>query len=65
MERLTPDNRNLVLKYYQEEKRARIDHRKRLAEKLGIAVNALRIRAHRIRASLEECVQKCLEEATA
>ena len=61
MDRLTPDNRELVLQYYQEEKKAKIDHRKLLAEHLGIAVNALRIRACRIRATLLECVQKCLE----
>jgi DNA-directed RNA polymerase specialized sigma24 family protein len=60
MEQLTPENRELVLQYYQEEKKAKIDHRKLLAEKLGIAVNALRIRACRIRASLQECVQACL-----
>ena len=61
MEQLTPENRELVLQYYQEEKKAKIDHRKLLAEKLGIAVNALRIRACRIRASLQECVQACLK----
>jgi DNA-directed RNA polymerase specialized sigma24 family protein len=61
MDRLTPDNRELVLQYYQEDKKAKIDHRKILAEQLGIAVNALRIRACRIRATLLECVQNCLE----
>ena len=65
MQRLTSDNRELVLQYYQEEKQAKIDHRKRLAEQLGIALNALRIRAHRIRASLHECVRNCVREATA
>jgi len=62
MQRLTPDNRELVLQYYREEKKAKIDHRKLLAQRLGIAVNALRIRAHRIRASLQECVQNCLAQ---
>ena len=61
MEQLAAENRELVLQYYQEEKQAKIDHRKLLAEKLGIAVNALRIRACRIRASLQECVQACLK----
>lgn len=62
IERLTPENRELVTQYYQEEKRAKIDHRKRLAERLGIALNALRIRVHRIRVTLQQCVQDCLEE---
>jgi DNA-directed RNA polymerase specialized sigma24 family protein len=65
MQRLTPENRALVLQYYQEEKKAKIDHRRQLAEQLGIALNALRIRAHRIRASLQECVQSCVHGATA
>ncbi|HEV7472552.1 MAG TPA: hypothetical protein VGN90_00790 [Pyrinomonadaceae bacterium] len=65
IQRLTPDNRALVLQYYQEEKRAKIDHRKLLAEQLGIALNALRIRAHRIRGSLQNCVQSCVNDATA
>jgi DNA-directed RNA polymerase specialized sigma24 family protein len=57
---LTPENRDLVLQYYQEERHAKIDHRKLLAQRLGIAPNALRIRAYRIRASLLECVKDCL-----
>jgi DNA-directed RNA polymerase specialized sigma24 family protein len=65
MGKLPIENRRLVLEYYQEEKRAKIDHRKKLAEQLGIAVNALRIRAHRIRLQLQECVQHCLEEMPA
>jgi RNA polymerase sigma factor (sigma-70 family) len=64
MDKLPRENRRLVLEYYQEEKRAKIDHRKKLAEHLGIAVNALRIRAHRIRLQLQECVQHCLEHSS-
>lgn len=63
MEQLTPKNRELVLEYYQEERWAKIEHRKRLADQLGIALNALRIRACRIRASLLECVQNCVRTA--
>jgi len=63
IESLTPDNRQLVIQYYQEEKRAKIEHRKQLADQLGIALNALRIRAHRIRTTLQQCVQTCLQEA--
>jgi DNA-directed RNA polymerase specialized sigma24 family protein len=63
--KLTAEQRELVLSYYQEEKHAKIEHRKLLASRLGIAANALRIRAHRIRASLQECVKECLQEAAA
>ena len=60
MEKLSPENRELVLQYYREDKRAKIELRKSLAERLGIEQNALRIRAYRIRASLYECMQQCL-----
>jgi len=60
MQRLMQAERELVLQYYQEEKRAKIEHRRRLAARLGIALNALRIRAYRIRATLQKCVQECV-----
>lgn len=65
MERLPQNIRELVLEYYQNDKRAKIDHRKELARRLGIAQNALRIRAHRIRMTLQQCVQMCIEQGTA
>lgn len=58
-------NRKLVVEYYQQERQAKIDHRKRLAEEMGVAVNALRIRAHRIRRTLEGCVRDCIEQQPA
>jgi DNA-directed RNA polymerase specialized sigma24 family protein len=62
LEKLPSSERDLVLAYYQQEKHAKIDHRKKLAEQLGLGINALRIRACRIRAALEECVQLCRSE---
>jgi DNA-directed RNA polymerase specialized sigma24 family protein len=65
LDRLSASSRTLVLEYYRQEKQAKIDYRKRLADELGIAVNALRIRAFRIRKTLEQCVHACLEEQPA
>jgi len=62
LERQSAENRDLVVRYYLQEKQAKIDHRKLLATELGIAVNALRIRAHRIRLALRECVRDCLDQ---
>jgi len=59
LEKLNPETRMLIIEYYQLKKQAKIDHRKVLAEKLGIPVNALRIRVHRLRGQLEECVIRC------
>ncbi|HEX8069854.1 MAG TPA: hypothetical protein VF546_07885 [Pyrinomonadaceae bacterium] len=61
--RLPARSRDLVLRYYHEEKRRKIEERKRLAAQLGIALNALRIRAHRIRTKLQRCVEDCLAGA--
>jgi len=65
IQQLPPNSRDLVLQYYQQEKRAKIDHRKLLADQLGIALNALRIRACRIRAELQKCVQSCVTRVAA
>ncbi len=58
LERLPADQRRLILQYHQGSDRIR--GRQRLAHELGIAVNALRIRAHRIRRRLEDCCASCL-----
>jgi DNA-directed RNA polymerase specialized sigma24 family protein len=62
LEKLAPESRSLILEYYQEEKRLKIEIRKQLADRLRIPLNALRIRAHRIRTDLEKCVTGCLEQ---
>jgi len=56
------ENREIVTEYYQQDKRAKIDRRKMIAERLGISINALRIRAFRIRATLQECVMACMKQ---
>jgi len=53
-------NRKLLLAYYEEEKQAKINFRKTLAKSMGIAGNALRLRVHRLRNTLELCMNNCL-----
>jgi len=65
MQQLPKAKRELLVEYYQDEKSAKIDHRKHLAVRLGIAINALRIRAHRGRVSLADCVRDCLSATAA
>jgi DNA-directed RNA polymerase specialized sigma24 family protein len=55
---LAKDERTLVLRYYESGKRA--DVRQRLARETGLSMTALRIRTHRLRNKLEECVTGCL-----
>jgi len=57
---LSAADRDLVVSYYQQEKQAKIDHRKDLAARLGLGINALRIRACRIRSHLQDCVEQCI-----
>jgi DNA-directed RNA polymerase specialized sigma24 family protein len=58
--RLAPENRHLITRYYQGQRSVKIANRKSLAVALGIPINALRIRSHRVRAELESCVRECL-----
>lgn len=55
--------RDVVLQYYRhDDGRQRIDSRQQLAERLGIGLNALRIKAFRLRQRLEQCVEGRLAE---
>jgi len=62
LQALPKENRELIIEYYEAEKGGKIERRKRLAARRGIPLNALRIRAHRIRASLEACVRECVAQ---
>lgn len=64
MDSLPPESRQLILDYYQEERRTKIQLRQQLADQLHIPLNALRIRTHRIRMRLEECISTCLQAYT-
>ncbi|MBI3650664.1 MAG: sigma-70 family RNA polymerase sigma factor [Acidobacteria bacterium] len=65
LETLPAEGREVILQYYQDEKRDKIDHRKALAQRLGIPLNALRSRAQRMRDRLEKCVSQCMEKKSA
>src|SRR5687767_5350475 len=60
LDTLPAPSRELIVTYYRGEGSYRIRQRHQLAVELGIPLNALRIRVHRLRARLEECVKGCL-----
>ncbi|HET6852673.1 MAG TPA: hypothetical protein VFH46_10130 [Pyrinomonadaceae bacterium] len=60
LQTLSPDNRDLILEYYQGEKSEKIRNRKKLLERLGVPVNTLRMRALRLRERLQGCVEECV-----
>jgi RNA polymerase sigma factor (sigma-70 family) len=53
-------SRNMIVEYYQGEGPKKIKRRKELAERLGLELNALRIRTCRLRNKLEECMGRCM-----
>lgn len=61
LQKLSEDKRELILAYYAKEKQAKIDHRTEMAQRLGISVETLRVKAYRIRGTLEQCIERCLE----
>ena len=58
---LSPENRDLILRYYRGEKGEKIKNRKGLTQLFGIPSNVLRMRALRVREKLQLCVQTCLQ----
>jgi DNA-directed RNA polymerase specialized sigma24 family protein len=60
--KLPGEIRDLILAYHREQGHANIELRRKLAAKMKIPINALRIRAHRIRVGLEACIEECLSQ---
>lgn len=64
LQQLDSDKRELIKAYYAKQKQAKIEHRSKLAEDLGITLPTLRVRLFRIRDSLENCIERCLKTKT-
>lgn len=62
LSQLKPDQRELILEYYRDARREKIERRRAMAARLGISMNALAVRACRIRDLLEACVCTCCGE---
>lgn len=60
--KLADEERSIVVQYYASEDQTNINHRHQLAQKLGMTLNTLRVRAFRIRQRLQKCVQNCLQK---
>lgn len=62
LSKLSTANREFILAYYADSKHSKMITRRQLAEELGLAAPALRVKAHRIRSQLQECIRNCLNE---
>jgi len=60
LQQLSSDNRELIIQYYQGDKGEKIENRRKLGERLGVAINTLRMRAQRLRERLQGCVEECV-----
>ena len=54
----------IILKYYEGEKRVKINQRKKLEEELKITNQYLRVWVSRIRKVLQKCIQNCMNQRT-
>ena len=60
LQKLSESNRELIRDYYQRDLQTRGDSRSELARRLGVSAGALRVKAHRLRATLLDCIRDCL-----
>jgi len=65
LSRLAPHARDLIERYYSEEKQAKINLRRMIARQLGVSASNLRLKALRIRSRLQDCINQCLELSNA
>lgn len=56
---MSAEDRELMITYYGKEKQEKIASRKLMAEKLGIKMETLHMRVHRLRGSLKKCMKRC------
>jgi DNA-directed RNA polymerase specialized sigma24 family protein len=62
LQELKAEPREFIVEYYRDSGRQKIERRRDMAKRLGITMNALSIRALRIRNALEERVEACSNE---
>lgn len=62
LQTLPQEGRDLITQYYKGERRDKIENRQRIADSLGIPLQALRSRAVRLRDKLEACLTGCFRK---
>jgi hypothetical protein len=60
LKELSSEDRDLIIGYYQGEKREKKAQRKSLVKQKRTNLNAMRVRVHRIKVRLKECCNKYL-----
>ncbi len=65
LERMPPESRAFIVRYYEGDRSRRIENRQRMARELDLPLNAVRNRALRLREKIENCVLKCMNSKQA
>lgn len=60
LDKLADETRGFIIEYYREENGLKIEQRKLQATRLNTTLNALRLRASRLRRELGKCTDGCL-----
>ncbi|HKR11666.1 MAG TPA: hypothetical protein VJT15_06400 [Pyrinomonadaceae bacterium] len=60
LDELPPENKQLMLLYFADDKSAKIKKRRQISETLKTTQTALRVQVMRIKAKLKTCVQNCM-----
>ena len=60
LRKLPDETRTFIVEYYREENGLKIEGRKKIAARLKTTLNALRLRASRLRRELGACINSCL-----
>lgn len=63
LQRLSPEKRDLIGRYYQDATLSHIQQRNDLATQLGVTHATLYVRVHRVRQQLGRCVKRCCQQA--
>jgi DNA-directed RNA polymerase specialized sigma24 family protein len=58
---LPPEKHALIYDYYVYDGHLKVDSHRDMADELSISIGALRTRAHHVRATLEDCIRKCMK----
>jgi hypothetical protein len=61
LEKFDLSERELILDYFSQDKRKKIELRKIIANELGITLIALRMRIYHLKEKLQICINKCME----
>lgn len=63
LDKLPSGSREMMLRYYSQEKQAKIELHKTMAGQMGITINTLRLRVLRLKEKLQPCIKRCVERS--